>query len=75
MKKVARQILERLKKLLVIDWRKTRRSRASVKVGIEDLLDDGLPRAYSKNSYEQKLLRGVRALYENYPQRDLNIYY
>jgi len=73
-KKVARQLLERLKNLLVIDWRKTRRARASVEDAIKDLLDDGLPRAYSKDFYEQKCSAVFEHFYENYPQRDLNVY-
>jgi type I restriction enzyme R subunit len=73
-KKVARQLLERLKDLLVIDWRKTRRARASVEAAIKDLLDDGLPRAYSKDSYQQKCSAVFEHFYENYPQRDLNVY-
>jgi type I restriction enzyme R subunit len=73
-KKVARQLLERLKNLLVIDWRKTRRARASVEDAIKDLLDEGLPRAYSKDSYAQKCSAVFEHFYENYPQRDLNVY-
>ncbi len=73
-KKVARQLLERLRNLLVIDWRKTRRARASVEDAIKDLLDDGLPRAYSNDSYEQKCSAVFEHFYENYPQRDSNVY-
>jgi type I restriction enzyme R subunit len=44
-KKVARQLLDRLKELLVIGWRQRVGSRARVRLAIEDALDDGLPRA------------------------------
>lgn len=47
-KKVARQLLERLKELLVIGWRQRVGSRARVRLAIEDALDDGLPRAYER---------------------------
>lgn len=73
-KKVARQLLERLKNLLVIDWRKTRRARAAVEDAIKSLLDDGLPRAYSRDAYDQKCSAVFEHLYENYPQRDTNVY-
>ena len=45
-KKVARQFLERLKPLLVLDWRKRQSARARVEEAIKGLLEDGLPRAY-----------------------------
>ena len=44
--KVARDLPKRLEKKLVIDWRKTQRGRAAVKVAIKDALDD-LPPSYS----------------------------
>ena len=40
-KKVARQLLDRLKDLLDIDWRKGQGARARVKNAIRDLLDEG----------------------------------
>lgn len=74
LKKVARQLLDRLKSLLVLDWRNTRRARATVEEAIKDLLDDGLPRAYSTDLYEQKCLAVFEHFYENYSQRDMNVY-
>ena len=62
------------KNLLVLDWRKTRRARATVEDAIKSLLDDGLPRAYSKDFYDQKCAAVFEHFYENYPQRDLNVY-
>jgi type I restriction enzyme, R subunit len=53
-KKVARQLLQRLKQALVIDWRQKAQARAQVQLAIEDALDDGLPRAYSPDLYKQK---------------------
>ncbi len=73
-KKVARHILERVKDLLVIDWRKTRRARATVEDAIKNLLDDGLPRAYSKDVYEEKCAAIFEHFYESYPERNLNVY-
>lgn len=67
-KKIARQLLHRLKGLLVLDWRKTRRALASVEDAIKDLLDEGLPRAYSKELYEEKCSVLFEHFFEQYPQ-------
>ncbi len=53
-KKVARQLLQRLKQALVIDWRQKAQARAQVRLAIEDELDEGLPRAFSPDLYQQK---------------------
>ncbi|MEO8360706.1 MAG: type I restriction endonuclease subunit R, partial [Vicinamibacteria bacterium] len=53
-KKVARDLLARLKLLLVLDWRVKSAARSKLKLEIEDVLDNGLPRAYDKPAYEQK---------------------
>jgi type I restriction enzyme R subunit len=53
-KKMAKQLLARLKDLLVLGWRLKIGARAQVRLAIEDTLDDGLPRAYSKELYQTK---------------------
>jgi type I restriction enzyme, R subunit len=54
-KKVARTLLETLKKeKLVLDWKKRQATRAAVLYTIQKVLDDGLPRAYTPELYEQK---------------------
>ena len=53
-KKVARQLLERLKSFLAPDWRQKAQGRAQVRIAIEDVLDEGLPRAYTPELYKQK---------------------
>ncbi len=73
-KKVARQLLDRLKELLVLDWRKRQASRARVEDAIKDLLDAGLPRAYSTDLYKQKCSAVFEHFYESYPERDANVY-
>ncbi len=73
-KKVAKQLLERLKELLVLDWRKRQSARARVEDAIKDTLDSGLPRAYSTDFYKQKCSAVFEHFYENYPERDANIY-
>jgi type I restriction enzyme R subunit len=73
-KKVAKQLLGRLKELLVLDWRKGQAGRARVEEAIKDLLDAGLPRAYSPELYKQKCSAVFEHFYESYPQRDANVY-
>ena len=53
-KKVAKTLLDKLKReKLVLDWRKQQTTRAMVLTTIKDVLDQ-LPRAYTKELYEQK---------------------
>ncbi len=73
-KKVAKQLLERLRELLVLDWRKRQSARARVEDAIKDLLDTGLPRAYSTDFYKQKCSAVFEHFYESYPERDANVY-
>jgi len=73
-KKVAKQLLDRLKALLVLDWRKRQASRARVEDAIKDLLDTGLPRAYSTDLYKQKCSAVFEHFFENYPAMDANVY-
>jgi type I restriction enzyme R subunit len=73
-KKVARQLLARLKELLVLDWRKRQAARARVEEAIGGLLDDGLPRAYSTDAYKQKCSALFEHFYESYPGSDFTVY-
>jgi type I restriction enzyme R subunit len=73
-KKVAKQLLERLKALLVLDWRKRQAARARVEDAIKDMLDSGLPRTFSTDLYKQKCSAVFEHFYESYPQRDANVY-
>ena len=61
-KKVARQLLEKVQGLLALDWRRRAGPRAQVKGAIYDALDGGLPRAYDKPLYEAK----VEAVFEHF---------
>jgi type I restriction enzyme, R subunit len=51
-KKVARQLLARLRSILTIDWQKTDQARARIRDAIEDALDTGLPRAYTPDVFK-----------------------
>lgn len=73
-KKVARQLLEKLRDLLVIGWRQRVSSRAGVRLAIEDALDDGLPRAYSKDLYESKCSAVFEHVYESYQGEGKSVY-
>jgi type I restriction enzyme, R subunit len=73
-KKVARQLLERLKELLVIGWRQRVGSRARVRLAIEDALDDGLPRAYSKELFQTKCSAVFEHVYESYQGEGKSVY-
>jgi type I restriction enzyme R subunit len=64
-KKVARQLLQRLKTLLVLNWRQKAQGRAQVRLAIEDVLDDGLPNKYSPDLYKQKCSVLFEHVFEN----------
>ena len=72
-KKVARDLLQRIRNLLVLSWRDKAAARASVKNTIEDMLD-GLPDAYTKDIYRQKCDAVFEHVYESYPERDAGVY-
>ena len=73
-KKVARELLAKLKGLLVLNWRQKAAARSQLKLEIENTLDSGLPRAYDKPLYEQKCAAVFEHVYESYPERDRGVY-
>ena len=73
-KKVARELLAKLKGLLVLDWRKKSGARSQLKLAIEDALDAGLPRAYTPELYRQKCSAVFEHVYESYPERGAGAY-
>ena len=73
-KKVARDLLARLKALLVLNWRQKSTARSQLKLTIEDTLDTGLPRAYTPELYHQKCSAVFEHVYESYPERDAGVY-
>ena len=73
-KKVARELLARLKRLLVINWRQKSTARSQLKLTIEDTLDSGLPRAYTPELYQQKCSAVFEHMYESYPERNVGVY-
>lgn len=73
-KAVARELLEKVKSLLVLNWREKAASRAQLKMAIEDALDLGLPRAYTPELYQQKCTTIFEHFYVSYPEREKSIY-
>ena len=73
-KKVARELLTRLKQLLVINWRQKSTARSQLKLAIEDALDSGLPPAYTPDLYQQKCAALFEHFYENYTDRESGTY-
>jgi type I restriction enzyme R subunit len=67
-KHVARELLDKLKReLLVLDWRNRQVTRAAVQVGIETVLDGGLPDVYDRALFSRKasdLFQHILASYE-----------
>jgi type I restriction enzyme R subunit len=58
--------MERLKAVLLLDWRRRNDARAKVRVAIEDALDSGLPRAYTPEVYQQKCTTVFEHVFESY---------
>jgi type I restriction enzyme R subunit len=73
-KKIARELLNRLKQLLVLNWRQKAAARSQLKLAIEDALDSGLPRAYTPDLYRQKCTAVFEHVYESYPERNAGVY-
>jgi type I restriction enzyme R subunit len=73
-KKVAQQLLARLQALLALDWRKRSAARATIRLAIEDVLDDGLPKSYSKELYKTKCDALFEHVYESYVGDGKSVY-
>jgi type I restriction enzyme R subunit len=72
-KKVAKALLERLKTLLVLNWRQKSAARSTLKLAIEDTLDS-LPGAYDRPLFAQKCSALFEHVYESYPERNAGVY-
>jgi type I restriction enzyme R subunit len=73
-KKVAHHLLEKLHQLLVLGWRQKVSTRARVKIEIENTLDEGLPRAYSKEIYAAKCAAVFEHVYQSYQGEGRSVY-
>jgi type I restriction enzyme R subunit len=72
-KKVAKELLSRLKQLLVLNWRQKSAARSTLKLAIEDTLDT-LPSAYDRPLFAQKCSVLFEHVYESYPERGCGVY-
>ena len=74
-KVTARELLSTLKAgKLVLDWRKRQQARAEVRVTIEKFLDQGLPRAYTPELFEQKATAVFQHVYDAYYGAGRSVY-
>jgi type I restriction enzyme R subunit len=74
-KKVVRQLLEKLKwELLVLDWKKRQQTRAAVEVAINSEFDAGLPDVYDRRIYSEKCSRVFQHIFESYQGAGRSIY-
>jgi type I restriction enzyme R subunit len=65
-KKVARQLLAKVRGILTVDWQKTAQARARVRDAIEEALDEGLPRVYTEEVFRAKAGVVFQHVYERY---------
>jgi type I restriction enzyme R subunit len=72
-KQVAKTLLERLKSLLVLNWRQKSAARSTLKLAIEDTLDM-LPAVYDRPLYSQKCSLLFEHVYESYPEKNAGVY-
>jgi len=73
-KKVAHDLLEKLKsEKLVLDWRKKQQAKASVKLCIEEILEN-LPPIFSTEIYHQKCSLIYQHIYESYYGSGMSVY-
>jgi type I restriction enzyme R subunit len=73
-KKVAKELLTKMKQLLVLNWRQKSSARSQLKLAIEDVLDTGLPRAFTPELYQQKCSALFEHVYESYPERNAGVF-
>jgi type I restriction enzyme R subunit len=74
-KATARELLATLKAgKLVLDWRKRQQARAEVRVTIEKLLDQGLPKVYTPELFEQKTMAVFQHVYDAYYGAGRSVY-
>jgi len=74
-KATAKELLMTLKSnKLVLDWRKRQQARAAVRVAIDKLLDDHLPRAYTPELFRQKSTAVFQHVYDAYYGSGRSVY-
>ncbi|MFM9073268.1 MAG: type I restriction enzyme endonuclease domain-containing protein, partial [Cyanobium sp.] len=74
-KQSAKELVQRLKNLLVLNWQQKESARAQLKLLIEDALDLGLPRAYTPELYQQKCAAIFTHVELAYPDAGQSVYW
>ena len=73
-KKVAKELLESLKReKLVLDWKKRQTTRAAVRYTVETVLDH-LPRTYTPDLYDKKCEQVYQHVFDSYSGQGQGIY-
>ena len=73
-KKVAKELLETLKReKLVLDWKKRQSTRAAVRYTIETVLDE-LPRMFTPDLYQQKCELVYQHVFDSYSGQGKSLY-
>ncbi len=72
-KQIAKALLEKLKKALVIDWRKKQRAKAQVKRVIENVLDE-LPQSYDEKIWPHSVEMVYQHVFDAYLGQGLSVY-
>ncbi|MBT5747111.1 MAG: DUF3387 domain-containing protein, partial [Gammaproteobacteria bacterium] len=72
-KRIAHDLLEKLRALLVIDWRKKQRTKARVDSLIKDMLDE-LPEQYDDALWSRTCERVYLHVYDKYAGEGVSVY-
>ncbi|MEZ9723544.1 type I restriction endonuclease subunit R [Vibrio splendidus] len=72
-KRIAKDLVDNMKELLVIDWRKKQRTKARVRSYIEDVLDR-LPESYDDDLWPKTCSEVYMHVYEKYPGQGQSVY-
>lgn len=72
-KRIAKQLVDDMKEMLVIDWRKKQRTKARVRSLIEEVLDE-LPESYDEDLWPKTCSEVFIHVYEKYPGKGNSVY-
>ena len=72
-KAIAKELVEKIKDILVIDWRKRQRTKARVKNMIEDVLDN-LPESYDDDLWPKTCGEVYMHIFEKYSGQGQSVY-
>ena len=72
-KRIAKQLVDDMKEMLVIDWRKKQRTKARVRSLIEEVLDE-LPESYDEDLWPKTCSEVFMHVYEKYPGKGNSVY-